>query len=107
MKLTGKLIFTNIAIKQIEIPIKKKSDIILPGKEDKTMLELTDFDDHPNQGVVVGVGSSVTTCKEGDIVLLTNGAKLSDFNDKGSIYSIVNEGSILMVRPKEEVNEGE
>ena len=108
MVLTGKLTFNSIAVKTINVDKVVESQLII--QEEKASMannfdRIDEYEDHPFQGEVVGVGSSVTTCKEGDIVLF----KLSTMwtptpyilNDKGTIYFIYNEGDVALVREKE------
>lgn len=109
MKLSGKPTFNHIVIKQIEIPQKTKSGIILSGGKDSkdTVVDLEAYDDHPNQALVVAVGPNVTVCKEGDIIIVRPATMTMAINDKGTIYDVINEGSVMFVREREEVNEGE
>ena len=107
MKLSGKPTFNHIVIKQIEIPKKTKSGIILAdGKDSEGIVDLNSYDDHPHQAIVVGVGPNVTVCKEGDIIIVRPATMTMGINDKGTIYDVINEGSIMFVR-EGEVNEGE
>ena len=107
MKLTGKLTFSSVAVKLVDIDkIAKGGSLILPagvkGKEDDATL--IDYPDHPLQGIVVGVAPGVTVCKEGDTVLFTFGEyipKPSFINDKGTLYQIFRETDIVMVREGE------
>jgi len=101
--LTGELTFNAVAVKVIEIEKIKKSTLISLSKEEGDIEKNTieDFPDHPLQGEVVGIGTNVTQCEVGDVVLI----KVSQYptnpfplNDKGTIYSVYNEGDILLVR---------
>lgn len=97
MKLSGKLTFNKVAIKVIEVPKKSKSGIILSEvKESDDVLSM--YDDHPAQGIVVGVGNNVSICKEGDTVLLRGGTQGTALLDNGTLYSIIHETDILLVR---------
>lgn len=97
MKLSGNLTFNRVALKMIEIPKKTKSGIILSEVKDEENI-LSMYDDHPIQGIVAGVGNNVTVCKEGDIVLIKGGTRGEALLDKGTLYSIVYESDILLVR---------
>jgi co-chaperonin GroES (HSP10) len=99
MELSGKLTFNRIAIKVIEISKKSKSGIILSEVKEDDGWSM--FEDHPNQGVVVGVGNDVTVCKPGDTVLIKGGINATGLLDKGTLYSIIYEGDVLLVREKE------
>lgn len=100
MKLSGSLTFNRVALKMIEVPKKTKSGIILSEVKDEENV-LSMYDDHPIQGIVVGVGSSVTVCKEGDTVLIKGGTRGEGLLDKGTLYSVIYESDILLVRESE------
>lgn len=108
MKLSGKLTFNAVAIKHIEIEKTAKSSIISIEKDTNSPQadKLSDFADHPLQGEVVAVGPNVTVCIPGDIVLLKVNSNYTPnpymINDKGTVYSIYNEGDIALVRTDEE-----
>ncbi len=106
MKLSGKPTLNHVIIKPIEIPKKTKSGIILADSKDSETTTLDSFDDHPNQALVIGVGSNVSICKEGDIVIMRPDTHPMGLNDKGTVYGVINEGNIMFVR-EGEVNEGE
>ena len=97
MKLSGKLTFNRVAIKVIDVPKKSKSGIILSEvKENEDTLSM--YEDHPAQGIVIGVGNSVTVCKEGDTVLIKGGTQGTALLDKGTLYSVIYESDVLLVR---------
>ena len=100
MKLSGKLTFNRIAIKIIPVEKKTKSSLILlETKESKDMEDTIDsYEDHPLQGIVCGVGNNVTICKEDDVVLLRGGTSGFALLDKGTLYSIVSESDVILVR---------
>ena len=98
MELSGKLLFGRVAIKTIEIPQKNRNGLILPESA-KTAENAWDlYDDHPFQGIVVGVGDQITSCKKGDIVLLKGNTSMQVLLDEGTVYKIINESDILLVR---------
>jgi len=97
MKLSGKLTFNRVAIKMITVEKKNKSGLILPDTKDTDDM-IDSYEDHPLQGLVCGIGSSVTVCKEGDTVLLKGGATGYALLDKGTLYSIISESDIVLVR---------
>jgi co-chaperonin GroES (HSP10) len=97
MELSGKMVFNRVAIKKIEIP-EKKTSLILPEevKSKKNPWEI--YEDHPNQGIVVGVGDQVTCCEVGDTVLIRDGIMMHILLDKDKAYHIIYEQDILLVR---------
>lgn len=108
MVLTGKLTFNSVAVKPIDVNKVIESQLIT--QQEKTSIitdsdRIDEFEDHPFQGEVVGVGPSVSTCKKGDIVLFKISTMWTPtpyiLNDKGTVYFIYNEGDVVMVREKE------
>jgi len=97
MKLSGKMVFNRLAIKKNDVP-EKKTFLILPEevKNKKNPWEI--YEDHPNQGIVVGIGDQVTCCEIGDTVLIRDGIGMHVLLDKTEVYHIIYEQDILLVR---------
>ncbi len=98
MELSGKLLFNRIAIKLIEVPEKNKRGIFLPESAKSAENIIDRFDDHPFQGEVIGVGEHVTICKKGDIVLLKGDINMPILLDLGTVYQLINETDVILVR---------
>jgi co-chaperonin GroES (HSP10) len=102
----GQVTFNGIIIRiSIEKPVeqKTKSGIILPsGIEDDVIKKMQLFKEHPYKGEVLQVGSNVTVCKVGDMVLLANEA-LSPLIEDSVYYHYIREHEVIYVISKEEV----
>lgn len=95
MKISGKLTFNRVAVKMIDVPQVTKTGIILNNTQKDT---IDMYEDHPAKGIVIAIGPDVTSCKEGDIVLINQKSYGIGLNDMGEIYTIIHEGDILLVR---------
>lgn len=98
MELSGKITFNRIAVKLIDIEKKTKSGIILADSKEGETTTMDSFTDHPHQGEVVAIGTSVSVCKKGDVVLIRDGASPLALNDKGTLFALLYESDVLLVR---------
>jgi co-chaperonin GroES (HSP10) len=101
----GQVLFNGVIIRiSMEKPVeqKTKSGIILPtGLEEDVIKKMQLFKEHPYRGEVIQIGSNVTTCKIGDIVLLANEA-LTPLIEDSVYYHYIREHEIIYVITKEE-----
>ena len=110
MMISGRVPFNRVVLKTIDVEKSTKSGIIISGtgteKENKS-IEV--FQDHPFQGLVIALGEGlqnweVPLCKVGDIVLIKPGSTAYQLNDRGTMYTVISDTDILLVREAEEEN---
>jgi len=109
MQVSGRIPFSRIFCKNLEVEKTTKSGIIIEGTEKKSSVgDLAMYQDNPNKALVIAVGEGIKNsdrpiCKPGDILLLRDGT-YPLINDLGTVYMIVSEADIYLVREAEEEN---